>query len=276
MKKILSALLTAIFLLPALCFAQNTGMASNADVIKLMEVTQTKEITSKIMDQTKIMLQQELSSNPEALAMMNEIFNEYNIDQLLQLLIPVYEKHLSKEEINGAINFFDSSSGRKLTSAMPMITQEVMQTVYSWYGSSDTNETQSAETNAVPKLSPKEDRIHKILTLNGVVDNITKLEENMNKAKVQNPKAHYPAKFNKTNLIKMYIDVFGKHLDDKTVNDTLTYYSSPLGRQYISKQVSIQAESSAITTDYTNNLLKTFTTKMENMQNTDTQPEITK
>ena len=54
-----------------------------------------------------------------------EFEKEFSTDALVQLCVPIYEKHLTDEEINGLITFYESPLGVKLRSKSAQIAEDV-------------------------------------------------------------------------------------------------------------------------------------------------------
>jgi uncharacterized protein len=50
--------------------------------------------------------------------------SKFKIEQMIELTIPIYDKHLSKEDVDGLIHFYRTPLGRKLISVMPEVTIE--------------------------------------------------------------------------------------------------------------------------------------------------------
>lgn len=51
---------------------------------------------------------------------------------LLELMVPIYKKHLTEEEIDAITEFYASEIGQKMIQKFPMITQESMQAGAEW------------------------------------------------------------------------------------------------------------------------------------------------
>lgn len=50
--------------------------------------------------------------------------SEINVDEIINRIIPIYNKYMTDEDIKGLINFYKSPLGRKTTSITPQLTQE--------------------------------------------------------------------------------------------------------------------------------------------------------
>ncbi len=53
-------------------------------------------------------------------------------DDLVERIIPVYDKHLDEADIDGILAFYDSKAGRDLAKAQPLILQESMVEGQKW------------------------------------------------------------------------------------------------------------------------------------------------
>lgn len=49
-------------------------------------------------------------------------------DDLLDLIVPIYDKYLSKEDIDGLAQFYQTPLGKKLNSVLPQLTVEIQTT----------------------------------------------------------------------------------------------------------------------------------------------------
>ena len=61
-----------------------------------------------------------------------EFRKELSADELVKLIIPLYDKHLTHPEIKELIKFYETEVGKKLISVMPAITAESMQAGQQW------------------------------------------------------------------------------------------------------------------------------------------------
>jgi hypothetical protein len=60
-------------------------------------------------------------------AMIGDLYENYPVDQILGDMIPVYQKHLTKSDLDSVLAFYTSPVGQKLTREMPAMTAEAMQ-----------------------------------------------------------------------------------------------------------------------------------------------------
>lgn len=59
-------------------------------------------------------------------------FLKTSLNDLTEMLVPVYQKQFSIEELNGIILFYESEIGRKYAKAIPVITVESMEVGQKW------------------------------------------------------------------------------------------------------------------------------------------------
>jgi hypothetical protein len=83
--------------------------------------------------------------------MLDDIDKNYPMDAILNDLIPIYQRHLTKPDCDELIAFYSSPVGQKLMRALPAITSESMQV--------STNYLQPRMEAAVSKLKEKMERM---------------------------------------------------------------------------------------------------------------------
>jgi len=100
------------------------------DIVKLMDLTGAGDLGVQAMKQMMGMFKQ---SNPEVPAKFwDRVAEEVDPNELVELCIPAYEKHLSHEDIKGLIAFYETPLGRKLVETQPAIMQECMVAGQQW------------------------------------------------------------------------------------------------------------------------------------------------
>ena len=106
--------------------------AKEAAIRKLFDVGGTKESVKQLMvsmtDTMKPMLESSLPPG-EYRAQLIELFfqrfmSKFGPEQLLELAIPIYDKHFSLEEIDGLTKFYQTPLGKKAISVLPQIVLE--------------------------------------------------------------------------------------------------------------------------------------------------------
>ncbi len=71
------------------------------------------------------------NATPEQLAkvdaLFGEIFKALPIDEMIEAIVPIYQKHLTKADLAAATAFYSSPAGQRILSEMPAISSEAMQ-----------------------------------------------------------------------------------------------------------------------------------------------------
>ncbi|WP_396603103.1 DUF2059 domain-containing protein [Algibacter sp. R77976] len=125
-------LLIFIFLL---CFSSTAmlGQENNISkeyketVVKMFQVTGTANIYKTMINGMFDMYRRQLTDVPEDFFdKLQKEFQTSAINELNDLLIPVYHNHLSKEDLEVVIEFYESPTGQRFVSKTPVIMQEAM------------------------------------------------------------------------------------------------------------------------------------------------------
>jgi hypothetical protein len=144
MKRVLLAA-TLCALLAAVAAAQQTDAdkpATKEDVEKCFQVMHSREMMTKMIDAmtepAHQMLHEQYLKDKDKLPpdfeertqkTMDDYLKDLPLDEMLQAMVPAYQKHLTKGDINALVAFYSSPTGQKLIREMPAITAEAMQAV---------------------------------------------------------------------------------------------------------------------------------------------------
>ncbi len=60
-------------------------------------------------------------------ALADKIMKEFSVSDMLDDMIPVYQKHLTKSDVDEMIKFYSTPTGQKILREMPAMTAEGMQ-----------------------------------------------------------------------------------------------------------------------------------------------------
>jgi hypothetical protein len=128
--------------LAAYCQAQNNApgdVPSKEDVLKFIEVLRLKPQLIQYFDgvgkQAKLGAEEGFKhkvpdATPEQLAEVDKfaesLFKDMPIDEMIDAMVPIYQKHLNKEDIDGILAFYASPAGQKLQREQPAMMQEGM------------------------------------------------------------------------------------------------------------------------------------------------------
>ena len=138
MKKFVARVMVIFFMLTCIIAFQGAAYSEEPalskkyakDVRKLLILTGTDKISMQIMVNMFAKFKELLPQVPEEF--WQEALKEFNADELIDLIIPVYAKHFSHDDIKEMIAFYESPLGKKITAALPSITQESMKLGELW------------------------------------------------------------------------------------------------------------------------------------------------
>lgn len=143
MKRI-AALVLAIGLASGVALAQeaNEAPATKEDVAKLFE---TMHIHEQMHNMMEVMFKQSRQIAQDALKkrvpeitqkdldrmdeMMDRMQKQLDVDGILDDMIPVYQKHLTKEDVAAMQAFYGTPTGQKILREQPAMTAEAMRAV---------------------------------------------------------------------------------------------------------------------------------------------------
>lgn len=145
MRRVVVLLLAIVFLLvPAFCqkggARPNMERPSREEVLKLMDLMHARAQFEQVIAQMTKELQAGARSiyqkshptaTPGQLIQLDSAFNQLQplmtVDDLLNDVVPLYQKYLTKRELAAAIEFYSSQAGQSFFSKMPKIQEEGMQ-----------------------------------------------------------------------------------------------------------------------------------------------------
>jgi len=142
MKRFL--LTTSLFLVfPMVGAAQQSAAdtpATKEDVEKYLEVTHARAMMKQIMDvmtkQVHQMVHEQISKDldklpPDFESRMNKMTDDMvktlPVDEMLDAMIPVYQKHWTKGDVAALVAFYSTPTGQKVLRELPSTMAEAMQ-----------------------------------------------------------------------------------------------------------------------------------------------------
>ena len=137
----------SIMIFSIMCLAQQPfpgdNPATREDILRLFDSMQVKQQMRSVMDammkqQTELVHETIRKRYPTASEakiarfdnMMQETMKDFPVDALLDDMIPVYTKHLTRTDVEAMSTFYSSPTGKKLLREMPEMTSESMQVAY--------------------------------------------------------------------------------------------------------------------------------------------------
>ena len=109
-------------------FSQNTSKTENIKL--LLEMTGSGKLGVQVVENTVANFRKSLPDVPEDF--WDNILKEVNPDALVKLIIPIYDKFYTEEDLKKVIEFYQSPVGQKMISTMPQLMQESMKAGEIW------------------------------------------------------------------------------------------------------------------------------------------------
>ena len=140
---LLAATLCLAFSLNGLAQATSADSpATKEDVEKYLQAVHSSDMMQKMLDAMSKPMQQMVHDQflknkdrlpPDFEARMNTIINDQfkdmPFDQMIEAMVPAYQKHFTKGDMDALVVFYSSPTGQKLLREMPAITAESMQSM---------------------------------------------------------------------------------------------------------------------------------------------------
>jgi len=142
MKRILVVVLVCIGFCGYAGGQQNAGdqPATKEDIQRYLDVMHSKEMMTQIVDAMVKPMHQLIHEQymkdkdklpPDFEARMNKMIDDelksFPWSDFLDAMIPVYQKHFTKKDVDAFVAFYSTPTGQKLIKELPQITTESMQ-----------------------------------------------------------------------------------------------------------------------------------------------------
>lgn len=137
-KKELFVIVLILAVLAGFCFLSKPALAENSSAAKedkeiknkaieeLFYVMKADSVMEQTMDQVSKIFVNEYPEPKEYKEFAEELKNKFNIKEVLRLLIPIYDKYYTYDDIEQLIKFYKSPTGQKFISVAPDMTSELM------------------------------------------------------------------------------------------------------------------------------------------------------
>ncbi len=137
MKKYIFVILAICLIIFPIFAEKNSKQGEDAlknakltDIRKLMVITGSGELGIQVL---KNMVESYKKMMPQIPSSFWDGFiAEVDANSLTELIVPIYDKYLTHDEIKDIIKFYESPSGRKLVKVLPNITDESMAVGREW------------------------------------------------------------------------------------------------------------------------------------------------
>ena len=115
---------------PAVPAAAPIDPAFEKDIPQLLAVTGAAAMGEQVMDQMLASMKPMAPQLPDTF--WTQLRVELTGESLIELVVPIYAKHLSPEDVKALIAFYESPAGKKLIAVQPAITAESMSVGQAW------------------------------------------------------------------------------------------------------------------------------------------------
>jgi hypothetical protein len=111
--------------------------SKETDIRSLMELVGARDLVqdgaNNAIEQAREKLLATVPNNDKGQAFVNAFAASYqkkfDVDQVTEQLVPIYDKHFTDDEIKGLLQFYGSPLGQKVASEMPKIGREIQAAV---------------------------------------------------------------------------------------------------------------------------------------------------
>jgi hypothetical protein len=116
--------------------------ATKEDVQKYLDVMHSREMMARMVEAmskpTHQMIHEQYMKDKDKLPadfeahmnkMMDDTMKAFPWDEMLQAMVPVYQKHFTKGDVDSLVAFYGSPTGQKILRELPAITAEAMQSM---------------------------------------------------------------------------------------------------------------------------------------------------
>jgi hypothetical protein len=100
------------------------------DIRRLLILTGSAQLGMQVMNEMMRQFKNAKPGVPEKF--WTDFMKKVRVDDLISLIVPIYDKHLSHGEVKDLIAFYGTPTGRKLVRVLPQITQESMGAGQRW------------------------------------------------------------------------------------------------------------------------------------------------
>jgi len=117
-----------LFIITVNAFSQASSKTEN--IKKLLELTGSAKLGVMIADNFIKNFKSNYKDVPDDFWI--EFKKQFSSDALINMLIPIYEKYYTDDDIKQLIAFYETPIGKKVISTMPLVVQESMQAGQIW------------------------------------------------------------------------------------------------------------------------------------------------
>jgi hypothetical protein len=142
-KLLLGTSICLLIIIPVLGTAQQTGASDapdKADVIKFLDLMHARDQMVQVMANMSKQMRaggeesfkaKVPNATPEQLAKVDKLFDtivgSLPVDEVVDAIVPIYQKHLTKADLAAVTAFYSSPAGQKILKELPAIMSESIQ-----------------------------------------------------------------------------------------------------------------------------------------------------
>jgi uncharacterized protein len=118
---------------PAASTAAQTGAAKLAKIRELIKLMGTPHVAVELMKSQAASIKTLLPFPPRAQDdFEKELLASIDVNELIDLIAPIYDRHFSEEDIDGILAFYRTPLGQRVTKALPEIAAESQDAGRQW------------------------------------------------------------------------------------------------------------------------------------------------
>jgi hypothetical protein len=100
------------------------------DIRTLLRITGSGALGTQVMGQMIGNMKKAMPQVPDKF--WGDFMKEVHTDELVDLIVPVYDRNLTHDDVKELIRFYQSPTGKKFVSVLPKVTQESMAVGEKW------------------------------------------------------------------------------------------------------------------------------------------------
>src|SRR5574341_19648 len=131
MSKVVKSVVCLGLLIMVISLSYGNAKADKlSDIRQLIHMTGGGELGVQIINQMISQYRQTMPNVPAKF--WDKFMQEINPEGLVELMVPIYDRHFTQQDITELIKFYQSPLGVKLIQKLPAITQESFQAGQEW------------------------------------------------------------------------------------------------------------------------------------------------
>ncbi|MFT3783187.1 MAG: DUF2059 domain-containing protein [Nibricoccus sp.] len=100
------------------------------EIRKMLDLTGAGNLGLQAMSGMVNSMKQSMPNVPDAF--WEEFQKDVSVNELVELVVPIYKKHLTLEEVRAANAFYSTAEGQAIVRKLPMVMTEAMQVGREW------------------------------------------------------------------------------------------------------------------------------------------------